>query len=219
MFDPIAQGLAAVSSRSVYAAPLAFSAGALSSLGPCVAPRFIAIAGLTAGKTPAQARSLAFFFITGLTLTYAAFGVLSTLLSAAGKYSAFIYILVAAALAAGGLVTLWREPEACGHLQRCKNVGAGGSLLLGASFALVVSPCCTPLVLGILAYTSASGSIAYGSAILACFSLGHALPIAAAAFGVNATTMLLQRRAVAQAAGVVSATLMLALSGYYAVLA
>jgi cytochrome c biogenesis protein CcdA len=95
----------------------------------------------------------------------------------------------------------------------------GGAMLLGASFALVVSPCCTPLVAGIVAYTSASGSAAYGSLLLVSFALGHALPIIPVAFGVNRAARLLQRHAVRQAASVVSATLMLALSAYYAVLA
>lgn len=220
MFDPVAQGLAAVSTRSVYAAPLVFLAGAVSSIGPCVAPRFIALAGLSAGKTRRQTVSLALSFVAGLTATYAAFGAVSSLLGRAAELSTYTYIAVAIALAAGGCVTLWRGQNECVHLHGHAAGGSlGGALLLGASFALVVSPCCTPLVFGILAYTSVGAGAGYGSALLACFALGHALPVLATAFGTQSMTGFLQRYAVRQAAGVVGATLMLGLAGYYAVLA
>lgn len=220
MFDPISQGLAAVSARSVYAPALVVLAGAASSIGPCVAPRFIAVAGLTAGKSRAHALALVGAFVAGLTATYAAFGAVSSLLGRATQLSTYTYVAVAAALALGGVMTLWHGQSDCGHAhEHAKNGSIGGALLLGASFALVVSPCCTPLVLGILAYTSAAGSPVYGSGLLACFALGHALPVVAVAFGMNGMTGALQRYGVRQAAGVVSATLMLGLAAYYAVLA
>jgi cytochrome c-type biogenesis protein len=96
---------------------------------------------------------------------------------------------------------------------------AGASFFLGASFALVVSPCCTPVVLGIVAYTSAAGSAVYGGALLACFAFGHALPLFAAACGARVIGSALQRHAVREAAGVLSAALMLALAAYYGILA
>lgn len=220
MFDPISQGLAAVSARSIYAVPLIFIAGAASSAGPCVAPRFIAVAGLTAGKSRPQAVALILAFVAGLTAAYASFGAVASLLGRAAQLSAWTYAAVALALAAGGFVTLWRGQVQCTHSHARENkAGAGGALLLGASFALVVSPCCTPLIIGILAYTSAAGNTAYASALLACFALGHALPLVGVAFGTNGIMAALERYGVREAAGVVSATLMLGLAGYYAVLA
>jgi cytochrome c biogenesis protein CcdA len=218
VFDPFSQSLAAVSSRSVSAASLVFLAGAASSLGPCVAPRLVAAAGLASGRRNAAALVLA--FVAGLMAAYAAFGAVTSLLGRAAHWSAYTYGIVALALAGGGAVTLWRGDRACGrHRDTDRATSMGGAMLLGASFALVVSPCCTPLVAGIVAYTSASGSAAYGSLLLVSFALGHALPIIPVAFGVNRAARLLQRHAVRQAASVVSATLMLALSAYYAVLA
>lgn len=220
MLDPVAQGLEAVSARSAYAGPLIFAAGVASSIGPCVAPRFIAAAGLAAGRAPRQAMVLVLAFVSGLTLTYAAFGAASTLLSRAAQFSAYTYWTVAAALALGGCITLWRGETSCVHLHGAqRNVSAGAAVLLGSSFALVVSPCCTPLVIGILSYASASGNAGYASILLACFAVGHALPIVAAAFGVNGASRFLERHAVRQAASVISGALMFALSAYYAVLA
>lgn len=185
-----------------------------------MAPRFIAVAGLAAGKSRGQTLALVLAFVTGLTATYAAFGAISSLLGQATQFSTYTYIAVAVVLAAGGLLTLWRGQGECSHGHvHARNGSIGGAVLLGSSFALVVSPCCTPLVLGILAYTSAAGSAAYGSALLACFALGHALPVIGVAFGMNGVTGCLQRYGVRQAAGVVSAALMLGLAGYYTVLA
>lgn len=220
MFDPISQGLTAVSTRSGYAPPLVLLAGAVTSVGPCVAPRFIAVAGLAAGKSRRQALVLVLGFVAGLVAAYAAFGAVSSLLVRATQLSTWVYIIVAAALATGGVVTLWRGQNRCAHMHsRARENGAGGALLLGASFAFVVSPCCTPLVLAIVAYTSAAGNPAYGSVMLGCFALGHALPILGVGLGMNGVTSALQRYGVRQAAGVVSATLMLGLAAYYAVLA
>ncbi len=220
MFDPVSQGLAAVSTRNASAPALIFAAGAVTSVGPCVAPRFIAVAGLAAGKSRRDTALLACAFVVGLTATYAAFGAVSSLLGRATQFSTFTYFGVAAALAFGGALTLWREEKTCRHArERTANASAGGALLLGASFALVLSPCCTPVVLGILAYTSSTGNAAYASALLACYAVGHALPIAAVALGMHRVTALLQRHSVRQAAAVVSGTLMLGLAGFYAVLA
>lgn len=220
MLDPVARGLEAISARSVFAGPLIFAAGVVSSIGPCVAPRFIAAAGLAAGRTRGQAVLLVLAFVTGLTLTYAAFGAASSLLGRAAQFSAYTYWTVAAALALGGCITLWRGETACVHRhESVRGASAGAALLLGSSFALVVSPCCTPLVIAILGYASAGASAGYASMLLACFALGHALPIVSVAFGVNGASRFLERYAVRQAASVVSAALMLALSAYYAVLA
>lgn len=220
MFDPISQALTAVGARSAYAIPLVFLAGAVSSIGPCVAPRFVAVAGLASGKPRSQAITRVLWFVGGLVATYAVFGAISTLVERAADFSTLTYTVVAIALGGGGVLALWRGEEPCAHEHvPARDVGNGGAALFGASFALVVSPCCTPLVLGIIAYTSGAGNITYGSALLACFALGHALPLVVVAFGMNRATAMLRRYSIHQAAGMVSAALMLALCAYYAVLA
>lgn len=220
MSDPISQTLAAVSTRSGYAPALVFSAGLVSSIGPCVAPRFIAAAGMTAGKSRSQSLISVFAFVTGLIVTYALFGALSSLLTKAVQLSAVTYLLVSLALGVGGTLKLWQGERECGHSRaHGEKVGTGAAFLLGTSFALVVSPCCTPLVLGIVTIASAGGNALYGTALLACFALGHTVPVLAAGIGMNGVTALLQRYAIRQVASVVSAALMIGLAGYYALLA
>jgi cytochrome c-type biogenesis protein len=218
MFDPIEQGLRAVSSVSAWAYPLVFFAGAVTSLGPCVAPRFIAVVGLTSSREPRRAATMAASFVAGLVAVYACFGAGASLIGHLAQISSWVYGVVAVALGIAGITTLWKE-ERIPHGHTRYAVGEGGSFFLGASFALVISPCCTPLVVGILAYASAAGSPFYGTSLLACFALGHALPILGAALGARGVTGIFQRLAVRQAAEVLSAAMMLVLAAYYAVLA
>lgn len=204
----------------MYAAPLVFAAGAVSSIGPCVAPRFVAVAGLASGSSRRKTFMLVSAFVTGLVLIYASYGALLPLFGEAVRFSVWTYWLVSIMLAAGGVVALSRDhARCCERAPGAANASAGAAFLLGASFALVVSPCCAPLVVGILAYTSASGDALYAAMLLACFALGHALPIIAVAFGAHGTTSIFRRYAVRQASNVVSASLMLGLAAYYALLA
>ncbi len=219
MFDPITQGLAAASSQTPFAFPLAFAAGAATCLGPCVAPRFIAAAGLAANRSRRDGALAIASFVAGLVTSYASFGVLAHALERLGALSGWVYGIVAACLAYAGVRELWQDEKLCAHAERVGSRGAGQAYFLGASFALVVSPCCAPMLLGIVTYSAAAGNSGYAGALLACFALGHALPVFCVAAGAGGVGAVLRRYALRQAAGVVSATLMLALAGYYAVLA
>lgn len=221
MFDPFSAALHAAGNRSIFAAPLAIGAGFASSLGPCVAPRFLAVAGMSAGKTRAQSAGLAASFIGGLIVAYASFAGAASLLGRALASSTAVYVLVAIALGAGGLITLWSEPHACARPPSAARASCGAAFLLGAAFAFVVSPCCTPFIVAILAYASASGSACYGAALLALFALGHAAPMIALAIGAQRATGMFYRYGGAgrRAGSTVSAGLMLCLAAYYAVLA
>jgi cytochrome c biogenesis protein CcdA len=145
---------------------------------------------------------------------------MSSLLIRAAGFSTYTYAAVAVALGAGGFITLWRGSRECPDAHHPRTAThAGAAMLLGASFGFVLSPCCTPIALAILAYAGAAGDAGYGSALMASFALGHALPLIALALGSGAFTRVFHRYAFRRAAGVVNGTLMLALAGYYGVLA
>lgn len=221
MFDPVNGALRAASVHSMWAFPIVFAAGAFSSVGPCVAPRFIAAAGLVAGRGRRESINLLSAFVSGLITAYGCFGAAASFIGKASELSTLIYEVLAAALACAGAATLWGGSE--GHCSvPCtvrRNTGAGASFLIGASFAFVVSPCCTPLMVAILAFTSASGDVAYGSGLLAIFALGHALPLLGAGLGAQKLGALLITPRLKDAASTAAATLMLSLAAYYAVLA
>jgi cytochrome c biogenesis protein CcdA len=218
VIDPLGQVLQAVALRSPLACPLAFAAGLATSVGPCVAPRYVAVAALAnAARRPWRVVA---GFVAGLVGAYVALGLAAGALGRLWSTSSAIYLGLAAALAAGGLVTLLRDSHAHAPAQaRRVPVSLGGTLLLGASSALVVSPCCTPALAGIAGLTTLSGRTGEGLALLVAFALGHALPLlGAAALGARAAA-LLERVSASGAPAVVAASLMLALAAYYGVLA
>jgi cytochrome c-type biogenesis protein len=211
----------AVATHEPWAPVLMFAAGAMTSAGPCIAPRFVAAAGLASGGDRRSAFRLVCAFAAGLVVIYAAFGAVGSLLLRAANLSSAIDGALACGLAIAGGRSLWvgDEHSQHKHIGETKPMAAGAAFMLGASFALILSPCCTPLVIGIIAYAAGAGAPLAGSAMLACFALGHALPLAAAAIGAKHAAALLERYTMRRAASVVSGTLMLALAAYYGVLA
>lgn len=204
------------------AAGAAFLAGLMTSVGPCAAPRFIAVAAL-AGQRRASARIMA--FVAGLTGAYLALGFAAGLLGAVASVSNCLYAVLAAALIGAGCVALVRaEPRSASH--DCAAAGhdhpprsIGGAFLLGAAGAFILSPCCTPFVGAIAATSTAVGKPLTGALLLLSFALGHALPLVGAGSLGPLFEKFVPRAFPAQAPAIVSAVLTIALGLYYGVLA
>jgi cytochrome c-type biogenesis protein len=218
MIDP----LAAVSSAVAHGSPLAiaaiFSAGVVSSLGPCVAPRYLAVAGFASGsRRPTRAAAA---FVTGLIGAYLVLGYTAGWLGSIRSLATIIDWIMAGALIVAGAIMLWRaEPSGKATCGRTHDMPAGAPLLLGAASAFVVSPCCTPMLVAIVSTASELGRPLAGAAILACFAIGHALPLflvgtpAAFAGRIRLTGI------AAQSLPVVGGALLLCLGAYYGALA
>lgn len=219
MGDPIGSSLSAIRSHQAWAPAIVFGTGALTSTGPCVAPRFIAIAGLCSRGGRAAALLACGSFAAGLAFVYAAFAAIASLLPAALWHSRFIYALIAAGLLAGGVLKLWRDAHACRSMARVASAGAAAPFLLGAGFGFVVSPCCAPMILGILSLESGAGDPARAAMLLACFAAGHALPLFALAFGASKVADAFNRPDVRAACSVAGGSLLMTLGAYFAVLA
>ncbi|MBC5816224.1 MAG: sulfite exporter TauE/SafE family protein [Candidatus Eremiobacteraeota bacterium] len=220
MFDPINVSLQAIALGRPSAFALVFVAGAATSVGPCAAPRLIAISGLNATGDKGGMRANAAAFVSGLIVAYASFGVFASLLGRVTTFSHWIYIALGMGLAAGAVATLtFRRGEHSHDVREPTKASPGAAFLLGGSFAFVVSPCCTPLVVGILAYCSQIHNAMYGAGLLSVFALGHAVPIVALASGTALISRALRRLNLEEALRVVGGALMLALSGYYLCLA
>lgn len=217
MTDALGDALAAVAARSAATYPLVFAAGVVTSIGPCAAPRYVAVAACAhAARHPWR---IVAAFAAGLIGAYVVLGLAAGTAGALWKASTLVYVVLAAALAVSGAVTLWNangkacahggeacahgdeacvhhgeeythHGEACVHDRGPQNTSLGGVLLLGASSVLVVSPCCTPVVAGIAGLTFASGRSFDGAALLAAFACGHAVPlIAAGALGSRSSSL------------------------------
>jgi cytochrome c biogenesis protein CcdA len=217
MIDALAESLRAAAAGSPIAYPLVFAAGLATSVGPCVAPRYVAVAALV-HASPHPSRVVG-AFLAGLTGTYVVLGLGAGALSRLWSSSTVIYVALAAALAVGGVATLLDDHRR--HHDRVRAVpgNAGGTFLLGASSAFVVSPCCTPAIAGIAGLTTLAGHPLQGSLLLATFALGHGSPLLAAGALGTRISALFARLAASEAPAVIAGTLMLALAAYYGVLA
>lgn len=219
MIDALGESLQAAAHGSPLAYPLVFAAGVITSVGPCVAPRYVAVAALAHGS--AHPSRVIGAFLAGLIGAYVTLGLAAGSVGALWSNSTLIYALLALALASGGMLALLRgAPERHRHAHRSAIPGnAGGTFLLGASSAFIVSPCCTPVIAGIAGLTTLGGHALEGALLLAAFGLGHGSPlVVAGAFGTRISRCF-ARLSASEAPTVISGSLMLALAAYYGVLA
>jgi cytochrome c biogenesis protein CcdA len=184
-----------------------------------VAPRFVAVAALASASGAARWRAIA-AFAAGLCLCSIALGVAGGLLARVSAIAAHIDALLAASMLVFGLATLWRSPShaECSAAPAVKR-SLAGTVLLGASFGLVTSPCCTPVIVVLGSFAAASASAGFAAETIGAYALGHALPLVAAGLGWRWAGERLRAPAYAYALQVVGGALMLALAGYYGLLA
>lgn len=225
MIDPLAAIIPALTSRSPAALALVFGGGIVTSVGPCVAPRYLAVAAIVGRDRNPLVPTLA--YVSGLIGALMTVGFAGGLLGTLGSSSAAIDAVLAVALVAGGCCALVRAEPHDHHDGACRRPATtagrrrsiGAIFLLGAASALVVSPCCTPVIATIAATTTAAGEPLRGAALLALFGAGHAVPLLFTSQVGSIAARCTPHRLGTQAPAIVSAVLMLALGLYYAVIA
>jgi cytochrome c-type biogenesis protein len=170
---------------------IAFLAGLLSFLSPCVLPLIPSYLSLVAGISFQDLRSTGvsrfrvfirtLFFVIGFSLVFVALGLLFS--GTAGFLGGAARIID---IAAGSLIVLlglnftfdfWKllNVEKRFHL-RTSPAGTAGSLLLGMAFAAGWTPCVGPILASILFLAGTSGRILQGSLLLVSYSAGLGLP-------------------------------------------
>jgi len=178
--------------------PVAFAAGVLSFLSPCVlplVPSYVSfITGLSLdelGRRRWIAVTHALFFIAGFTIIFLALGATATALGRfLNYYQVWLERIGGALIIFFGLYLLgvfhWMvlEQERRLHLQD-KPVGYLGSALVGLAFGAGWTPCIGPILGSILLYTSTQTSLMRGLVLLLSYSLGLAVPFVLAAFAVE----------------------------------
>lgn len=187
---------------------LAFAAGVLSFLSPCVLPLIpLYLAFLTgtavnqlAAKSSRRLILLhACLFVAGFSAVFIAMGASASLLGGLlFQHRVWIERLGGAVLVLFGLWMLgvlkigilYREARF--HFQE-KPAGMAGSLLVGAAFAAGWTPCVGPVLSGILVMASRTGSVVQGVLLLAVYSLGFGLPLLLCALAVERALPLLDR--------------------------
>lgn len=173
---------------------VAFAAGLLSFLSPCVLPLIPSYATfitgmsmdeLARGERVRARRALLLhgsLFIAGFTLVFMILGASVTFLGSLLRvYDEWIGRAGGALLIIFGLYLLGllrlpgAEREWRVHLAD-KPVGYLGTVLVGMAFAAGWTPCIGPVLGGILTLAATSGSVANGVALLAVYSAGLAVP-------------------------------------------
>ena len=174
---------------------LAFLAGVLSFLSPCVLPLVpsyitfitgVSFEDLKEGTDRKRIRFLtitnSLAFIGGFSLIFIALGASSSMIGGfLLQYQDWIRIIggvlvIFFGLFVSGIIRLdFLTRERKFHLSG-KPAGYVGTFLVGMTFAAAWTPCIGPILGTILLYASSKGSAAYGFKLLAVYSLGLALP-------------------------------------------
>jgi len=198
---------------------VAFAAGVAGSIGPCAAPRYLALAGLAGGaETKTRLRTLA-AFIAGVVCGSAAVVTSTTLLTRALQWSSPLYASLSALFVAYGVFALFFRREHRCSAVRTRVASFGGAFGVGAACAALPSPCCTPALLALGAVGSASPSVAFGAVIAGAFAMGHLLPLIAVSLAADPMAKAFSARNAQGAVQTVGAGLSIALGAYYGVLA
>ncbi len=170
---------------------LAAGAGLASVLSPCVLPVVPVIAA--GAERPDRFRPL--LVVLGLSMTFMAMGVLSSLFGSllVGR-TRYIEQAGALVIMLMGLMLLF-DVSIFKRLYYLSNIqvnaeGRLGGLILGMALGLVWVPCVGPMLSSILAIVSTSGQLEKGFVLLGFYSLGFSVPMLAVAY----SSHLLQRR-------------------------
>jgi len=185
---------------------VAFAAGLLSFLSPCVLPLVPSYLGFLTGMTlpeVEQRRRVALIhatlFVAGFSLVFILLGATATALGRTLNYYQVWVQRIGGALILGfGLICLGliRSPvlyqERRLQLEH-KPVGYLGSLLVGMVFAAGWTPCIGPVLGGILSLAASAGDVRRGVLLLAVYSAGLAVPFLVAALAVESFLRWFQR--------------------------
>ncbi|HEV8410858.1 MAG TPA: cytochrome c biogenesis protein CcdA, partial [Gemmatimonadaceae bacterium] len=177
---------------------IAFTAGLLSFLSPCVLPLIpsyvtfitgLSLEDVTKARRTALVHSL--LFILGFTLIFVALGATATtlgrmllryryLVSEAG--GALVIVFGLYLIGVLNIPAFMRERRV--HLAE-KPLGYLGTVVVGIAFGAGWSPCLGPILGAILALAANTNDLSRGLMLLLCYSLGLAVPFLVAALAVD----------------------------------
>ncbi len=177
---------------------IAFTAGLLSFLSPCVLPLIPSYITFITGMgfedvTRSRRTTLvhALLFVFGFSLIFIALGASATALgNLLLAYRDWISRIGGALVVVFGLYMLGVlrigafAQDTRMHLSD-KPVGYLGTVLVGIAFGAGWTPCIGPILGAILTYASSSGNVSGGMTLLATYSLGLAIPFLASAIAME----------------------------------
>ena len=188
---------------------IAFSAGLLSFLSPCVLPLVpVYLASLygpeifepTAKRNRIPVFLHSFSFVIGFSIVFISLGVGAGLAGfALSAHLVVVRKIAGSLLIAFGLFMLiaqkvpWLNYEKRLAPSRSMATGYLRSFLTGAIFSLAWTPCVGPVLGGILTLAATSEAVWHGAYLLAIYSLGLGLPFLMIGAAFDSVTPLLKR--------------------------
>ncbi len=171
-----------------------FGLGALLSLTPCVLPMIPILSGIIVGQgekvTPLRGFSLAFTYVQGMAITYAAAGAIFVLVFKQAPQAffqlpaiviGFSILFIVLAFAMFGAFTLQMPSALQSRLTDVSNQQKTGTyigtFIMGALSALIVTACVAPAMIAALSVISQTHMIARGAGALYAMGLGMGLPL------------------------------------------
>lgn len=175
--------------------PVAFGAGLISFLSPCVLPLVPGYISAVAGVAPAEIKARrvigpSLMFVASFSVIFIALGLLGqqalrgvltgpTALKVCGAVIVVMGVLFVLAPFVPRLAREWHAPRLM------ERAGRGGPILTGAAFAVAWTPCTGPTLGAIITATGTSSSALRGAFLLAVYCAGLGVPflITGLAFG------------------------------------
>lgn len=164
---------------------LAFAAGVLVSLSPCVYPMIPITLGVLSGREGSHASRIlqASLYVLGLALTYATLGYLWAVTAGAPIFGAqmkepffMVPVVVGLLFVAASLFGFFEGPSRGSLIStdwiRARFPSWVGSFLLGVAAGFIESPCITPPLIALLAFVTETGKPVLGFAMFFAFALG-----------------------------------------------
>lgn len=173
------------------ALPVFFALGLALTFTPCVLPMIPILSSIVLGRgaTGKKAFILSTAFVLPMALTYATLGALAALMGSQMQavmqniwfISALGLIFFFLALAMFGIYTLQLPESVRSRLDNLSRESKGGTLIgamaMGVISALLVGPCMTAPLAGVLLYIAQTDSVVTGTALLFSMGLGMGLPL------------------------------------------
>ncbi|HXF97603.1 MAG TPA: cytochrome c biogenesis protein CcdA [Gaiellaceae bacterium] len=169
--------------------PVAFLAGVVSFLAPCVLPLvpgyLSAVSALEADRlgrpgTAGRVVLASLPFVAGFTAVFVLLGVGAALVGGRLLGDQFLlerlagFVLVVLGLAFMGLLPWPERLVGAGLLQGARS--RGSRVLLGGAFAVCAAPCIGPVLAAVLVLAGSAETAAEGALLLAAYSFGLAVP-------------------------------------------
>ena len=177
----------------VLSLPVAFLAGLVSFLSPCVLPLIPAylsfLTGLTTVELADDERDLAsvlvpaLMFVLGFSIVFVGLGATASVLGqfltqyrAIAEKLAGVVVILFGTLMLGIIKVPWLYGEARADMSKTRSFGRGAALVMGMAFAAGWTPCVGPILASILGIASMTGSAVKGAVLLLFYSAGLGVP-------------------------------------------